>query len=49
MNRLKYEQMSKGDYMSVEPRFSMFNRQTQHPFDPVPNVAKIAPETEELA
>ena len=26
MNKLKYERMSKGDYMSIEPRFSMFNR-----------------------
>ena len=47
MNKVKYEAMAREDYMCVPHNFSMFNRQTHYPFDPIPNVVKIAPLTEE--
>jgi hypothetical protein len=43
MNRAKMELMAQDDHMSVHASFSMFNRQTEFPFDPVPNVFKIQP------
>lgn len=47
MNKVKYEQFQEDDYLRVPQSFSMFNRQTEFPFDPVPNVFKIAPDAED--
>ena len=44
---MEKETVEKEKYIEVPQRFSMFNRQTQYPFDPVPNVVKIAPLMEE--
>ncbi len=43
MNKAKYAAMAQEDFMCVPHSFSMFNRQTEYPFDPIPNVVKIAP------
>ena len=44
MNKTKMEAMNRGNsFMRVPPLFSMFNRQTEYPFDPVPNAFKINP------
>ena len=47
MNKAKMEAMARDDHLEVAPRFSMFNRQTEYPFDPVPNVTKIPPADED--
>ena len=47
MNKMKYAELQEDDYLRVPQSFSMFNRQTEYPFDPVPNVFKIAPGVEE--
>lgn len=55
MNKAKLESMCRkesanektGDiqsmFLSTPCTFSMFNRQTEYPFDPMPNVFKVAP------
>ena len=43
MNKLKYESMVVADHMEIQPSFSLFNRHTEHPYEPVPNVFLINP------
>lgn len=43
MNQLKYKSMAVEDHMEISPGFSMFNRDTEHPFEPVPNVFLLSP------
>ena len=47
MNQMKYAEFQNEDHLRVPQSFSMFNRQTEFPFDPVPNVFKVAPEVDE--
>ena len=43
MNKMKYESYIEDDYMRIPTGFSAFNKQTEHPFEPVPNVFLINP------
>ena len=47
MNRVKYESMCKqhqnDQFLAIPRNFSMFNRHTEFPFDPIPNVLKLSP------
>ena len=44
-NREETLKDARGDqqFLKMPQSFSMFNRQTEYPFDPVPNVFKLAP------
>ena len=47
MNKLKYESMVVDSHIEIQPGFSIFNKHTEHPFEPIPNVFLInPPETE---
>jgi hypothetical protein len=48
MNHLKYQSMVVEDHVEIHHEFSMYNKDIEHPFEPIPNVFAIAPPEGEI-